>query len=122
MIQMIRNLTPHTIVVRAADGSDISFAPDPDGPARVGSTPGEDVTPAGAPCPVYSAHRWGVVEGLPAPEEGVLLVVSALVAARVPTRDDVVSPGTGPSDGAVRDAGGRIVAVTRLVRASGVSS
>jgi hypothetical protein len=47
----------------------------------------------------------------------VLYVVGTMVAARAGDRGDVVSPGTGPADGAVRDADGRIVAVTRLVRA-----
>jgi hypothetical protein len=67
---------------------------------------------------VFSAPVWGAVVGLPDPVDGVLLVVSQLVAGRVPDRDDVVSPGTGPADGAVRDAQGRVCAVTRLVRAS----
>lgn len=118
----IINLTPHPIVIRAVGGADTVIAPDPAGPARISSTTGQDVTPSGCPVPVFSAPVWGAVTGLPAPEDGVLLVVSSLVAARCPDRDDVVSPGTGPADGAIRDESGRIVAVTRLVRASGVSS
>jgi hypothetical protein len=46
-----------------------------------------------------------------------LLVASALQSANV-FRHDVVCPGTGPQDGAVRDEQGRILAVTRLNRAT----
>jgi len=31
-------------------------------------------------------------------------------------RDDVVGPGTGPKDGAIRNEDGNVIAVTRLVR------
>jgi hypothetical protein len=37
--------------------------------------------------------QYGQVEGLPAPEEGTVFIVSTLVRARVPERSDVASPG-----------------------------
>jgi hypothetical protein len=59
------------------------------------------------------------VEGLPPflpPEEGIFFIVSALVGAHMSVRGrgDVLVPGTGPRDGAIRDNKGHIVAVTRL--------
>lgn len=108
------NLTPHPVVLRRGDTD--TTVPPSGIVARVASVPGALMDDAG-PVPVYSAPAWGAVEGVPAPEAGTLYIVSALVAARCAGRSDVVSPGTGPADGAVRDDQGRIVAVTRLVRA-----
>lgn len=48
-------------------------------------------------------------------EDDRLYIVSALVIGRV-KRTDCVAPGTGPNDGAIRNAAGQIEAVTRLVR------
>lgn len=113
----IVNLTPHSITLRAADGADHTFPSA--GVARVSSTPGS-LADIGLPVPVASATTYGEVTGLPAPETGTYYVVSALVGAALrstgSTRQDVLCPGTGPNDGAVRDEAGRIVAVTRLVR------
>lgn len=109
--QKIMNLTPHPITFQTADGERTTFPSE--GLARVASTPGAEIA-GDFPIPLFAAPVWGAVEGLPPPENGVLIVVSALVAGRV-HRADVCSPGTGPADGAVRDAGGRIEAVTRLI-------
>ena len=100
------NLTPHEIVFG------VTIIPASGMVARVASLPGQDLGDG-----LYTAPQWGAVEGLPAPEEGTIYIVSALVAGRVGgTRDDVFSPGTGPADNAVRDPHGRIVGVTRLIR------
>lgn len=112
------NLTPHPVTLRRTDGSDIVVAPRSaaeGGPARVAQTPGGVVGDADG-IPVYGAPAWGVVIGLPAPVADTLYIVSALVLGRVSGRDDVVAPGTGPADNAVRNDKGHIVAVTRLVR------
>ena len=110
------NLTPHTLTLRGPLGLDHEIPPSGT-VARVASTPGAGRDVAGVPVPVHAPSAWGAVVDLPGPEAGVLYIVSALVAGRVPVgRSDVVSPGTGPADGAVREAG-RVVAVTRLVRA-----
>lgn len=114
MFDELVNLTPHAIVIQTQDGTVVL---EPSGEvARVRSTPGRLLTED--PVPIYSSPTWGEVQGLPAPEPGVGYVVSAMVAAQVPYRDDVLSPGTGPGDNAVRDAEGRIVAVTRLICAA----
>jgi hypothetical protein len=114
MDKMIKNLTPHPIVLRSGD-TDTTIAPSGT-VARVSSTPGTVVGEVGG-VPIYSAPTWGEVLDLPATEAGVVLIVSAIVAARCSGRHDVVSPGTGPNDGAIRDDAGRIVAVTRLIAA-----
>ena len=58
------------------------------------------------------------LHGLPPPVPGTIYVVSAMVAARCAGRDDVFAPGTGPQDAAIRDAGGQVYAVTRLIQAA----
>lgn len=110
------NLTPHPIVLRAVTGTDTVLGPSGQ-VARVSSTPGEDVILPGVPVPVRGAPTWGAVENLPAPSHGIMYIVSGLVAGRCAGRHDVVAPGTGPNDGAIRNRDGHIVAVTRLVRA-----
>lgn len=56
---------------------------------------------------------YGDVQGLPAPEAGVKLIVSALVLAAATDRDDLVAPATGHPD-CVRD-NGLIVSVPGFV-------
>ena len=109
------NLTPHAITLRAGNGSDVLLPSE--GVARVSTTPGIDTGVVAGGVPGFSAPSFGAVEGLPAPQQGTLYVVSAIVAARVSGRTDVVSPGTGPADGAIRNDAGQIVAVTRLIAA-----
>ena len=79
------NLTPHAINV--VGGPTIQ----PSGSvARVAATS----TPAGEFGGVaLSRTTFGEVEGLPAPVDGVIFVVSALVRSAVPSRTDVASPG-----------------------------
>lgn len=116
---MLINLTPHPIVFRS--GEKETVIPPSGTIARVASRPGALLFTARAtlPVPVYGPPEWGDVEGLP-PQgvEAAVYIVSALVAARCGDRADVVAPGTGPGDEAVRDTEGRIVAVTRLIAAS----
>jgi hypothetical protein len=103
------NLTPHSITT--IHGGIETTLPS-QGVARVATKPGQ---PLGGL--FYSSTSFGEVEGLPAPEEGKVFIVSALVAGRCIGRADVFSPGTGPNDGAVRDDKGQIKAVTRLIQA-----
>lgn len=110
------NLTPHAIVLRPSEGADVVIPPS-GGVARVKSVPGGARNVEGIPVPVASPQVWGEIEGLPAPQEGVMYIVSAIVLGRLQgARPDVVGPGTGPQDGAVRDDAGRVIAVTRLVQ------
>ena len=62
----------------------------------------------------------------PAPVPGVFLVVSGMVGAALKekgmVRPDVLVPGTGPQDGAVRNEKGHVIAVTRLKVATGAGA
>jgi len=109
------NLTPHAIVLMDGTGEVLERVEPSGQVARVGSRPGRQIAEY-AGCPVHAAPVVGGVEGLGEPVGGVLYIVSAMVASAVVGRPDVVSPGTGPADGAVRDAGGRILGVTRLIQ------
>ena len=110
------NCTPHAITLRAADGTDTVIPPSGT-VARVSSTPGALETVAGVPVPVAGCQTFGGVEGLPEPTPGTMVIVSALVLSALRgSRPDVIGPGTGPNDAAVRNEKGHIVAVTRLVR------
>lgn len=110
------NLTPHPVTLRVGD-KDVTMPPSGQ-VARVAAR--EDVVGdlevEGLRVPVVF-RTLGEVEGLPEPEDGTAYLVSALVLealAKAGTpRADVFAPDTGAS--AVRDAQGRIVAVTRLV-------
>lgn len=120
----LKNLTPHPIVLVGreitgpAEWTETETTVPPSGTvARVGSIPGEVAERVAHGVPVMTAPTWGEVEGLPAPEPGVLLIVSGLVAGRCVGRADVVSPGTGPADEPIRNSDGQIFAVTRLIQA-----
>jgi len=109
----IQNLTPHPIVLRPTSGEDTVIPPSGT-VARVSASPGalEDIP--GLPVPVALPDAFGAVEGLPEPDGETFYIVSAMVGAHVTDRLDVLTPGTGPADGAVRNEKGHIVAVTRL--------
>lgn len=108
----IINLTPHALTLRAPDGTDTVIAPSGT-VARVAATPGALETLPGVPVPVARPDVFGEVEGLPELVTGTIYIVSALVGARV-CRPDVLTLGTGPSDGAIRNDKGQVIAVTRL--------
>jgi hypothetical protein len=85
------NLTPHEITVLVPGGPDLILPPSGQ-IARVAMTRETVVGPDGVECHVSIP---GPVEGLPFPEEGVVLVVSALVRTQPYLRDrnDIASPG-----------------------------
>jgi len=107
------NLTPHTITLAITDaGIDYVELPS-QGVARVNSTPGKvsyrDLVP------VYEADVVGEVIDLPEPKTNTRYIVSGMVGSAIKgTRDDILVPGTGPEDSAIRNEKGHIVAVTRL--------
>lgn len=120
------NLTPHKVVLQNAKGERTEIPPSGT-LARVASKPGQYLPHGGdatdtysqSPVPIHDAPQWGAVEGVPPPEEGTIYIVSALVTGRL-SRPDVVAPGTGPNDGAIRFTDGpnkgQVDAVTRLNR------
>jgi hypothetical protein len=85
------NLTPHEITIIRADGSEMVLPPSGQ-VARVEMARETVVGPDGIECHVSVP---GPVEGLPFPEEGVVLIVSALVRTQsyLRDRDDIASPG-----------------------------
>lgn len=96
------NLTPHTIVLN--NGSEI---PASGNVARVSV----DFTEFDADS--ICRHEYGEVVGLPAPQEGVCYIVSALVLAAT-DRKDLVAPATGHAK-CKRDEKGFIVSVPGFV-------
>ena len=123
---IVLNLTPHPIVVRSADGTDTILPPAaPKGQEpRVSNHPGAVLTdhPLTRLVAIHGVDFTGEVENLPAPVKGVFFIVSGMVGdalrARCIFRPDILVPGTGPKDGAIRDQMGNIAAVTRLKRAT----
>jgi hypothetical protein len=107
------NLTPHAIVLRLPDGTDLTIPPSGQ-VARVAVAPAAPVVVPGIPVPVLPAPVLGEVTGLPSPADGIGFIVSGMVA-QAASRPDVFAPATGPGDGAIRNAAGQVVAVTRLV-------
>ncbi len=113
------NLTPHEIVVIGG------LWIDPDTGNQATSTripPSGEVarvsmveTPTGTldGIPVVTTTP-GPVQGLPDPQDGVALIVSALVRLAVPHRTDVFSPGN-----LIRDDQGKPVGCSGLVRNEG---
>jgi len=108
------NLTPHALVLRSPEGDD--YVVEPSGTvARVSSTPGPLSRVPGIPVPVAAPDQVGSVTGLPRRRMDTVLIVSGFVGAALKgKRDDILVPGTGPGDGAIRNERGHIVAVTRL--------
>lgn len=86
---MIVNLTPHALNIVITPDNTLTV----EASGTVARLP-EIIRPAGKwdgiPITITS---YGEVEDLPAPQEGVLFVVSALVRLAVPDRKDVASPG-----------------------------
>ena len=112
----IVNLTPHALTLIAPSGEH-TILPPSGTVARVGSTPGAVEARDGFPCLVASPTTFGEVTGLPAPQDGVVFIVSGMVGSALAGkgRTDVFVPGTGPNDGALRNDAGHIVGVTRVV-------
>lgn len=96
-----RNFTPHEIVLN--DGR---------------SFPSEGIARVSASFTNFNndgicRQEFGEVEGLPEPQEGVMLIVSAMVLS-ASDRTDLVAPATGHPD-TVRNKKGHIVSVPGFV-------
>ena len=99
------NLTPHPITIVMPDAT--VFTIKPDGTlARVAAI--KTPLPPANGIPV-NATSYGVVVGLPRPNDGVGYIVSALVRLAVPHRTDIYSPGE-----LVRDASNQVVGCRSL--------
>lgn len=105
------NLTPHAVTV-VADGGSATIPPS-GGVARVATTRElvGTIIVDGVEIPVYETS-FGAVEGLPAPQQGVLYVVSGLVLAALKSeRSDLLAPGE-----LIRDGEGRVVGCRGFTR------
>ena len=96
-----RNFTPHPIVMN--DGTTFES----EGIARVANSFTE--FDSNQCCHV----KYGEVEGLPNPEDGVMLIVSAMVLS-ASDREDLVAPATGHPE-AIRNEKGQIVSVPGFI-------
>jgi hypothetical protein len=108
------NLTPHTLNVRALDGSTLVLPPSPNGAARVvyDRLPPEQTNIAGHEVQISVAGSPREIVGLPEPEEGVVYVVAKAVAdAATAHRGDLMSPGK-----LIRDADGNVTGCDGLTR------
>jgi hypothetical protein len=108
----VKNFTPH--IVNIFDG-EASVTYPVDGPAPRLATVRTSLGTVGGHEMVRTA--FGALEGLPPREEGVILIVSAMVAEAAPERDDLASPGE-----ARRDEGGKIVGATGLCAGPGLAA
>jgi len=106
------NLMPHEVRVITDDGEVIYK---PSGKVARLQTINRVINIEGLP-PVVTTEVTGI-EGLPAPEPGVVYLASTLVAQYATRfgRLDVLSPDTGP-ESAVRNEAGQIIGVRRLQR------
>lgn len=103
----LMNLTPHPLTFVRETKTDLNLPP-VGGPVRVSTTKVE----IGEVCGVklYSTE-FGSVEGLPASEPGTIFIVSRLVVAACPEREDLFAPDT-----LVRDNEGRVTGAVGLSR------
>ena len=102
----IVNLTPHSVVIVTECGIEKQYPSA--GLARVGATFVVDSTVDG----IKLGHtEYGMITGLPEPEDGTIYVVSALVRAACPQRCDVYSPAEYN-----RNSEGQVVSVRALTR------
>ena len=102
------NLTPHVINILAEDGGRILELAPSGGIARVASTSVKIGDVDGVP---FFETKLGEPEGVPEPEAGTTFVVSGLLRAACPGRDDLMQPGR-----LVRDETGKPIGCIGLSR------
>lgn len=103
----IRNLTPHILNIVAADGIVVNIEPSGIVPRISSSQEIVEVING-----INVSHEvLGDVIDLPAPEEGVVFVVSRLVASAVKGRNDILVPGN-----LLRNDQGQVIGANGLAR------
>jgi len=113
MFENVKNLTPHPVTFMLPDGTIITLPPEGIVPRRETYT--EDAGESINGIPIVR-NTLGPVVGLPAQEEGVILIVPFTICQACPDRKDLYAPDTTPAS-VVRDENGRIVGVRRLQKA-----
>jgi hypothetical protein len=112
----MKNLTPHSIVVRLPDGSEKAFPPSGE-VAKVGTIEAETVFVEGIPTIFRDFGGIQLPDIVFSSSEPFLVSSLVLEAAKQQNHPDMnrmLAPDTGPT--AIRE-GGQVKAVTRLVRA-----
>ena len=104
------NMTPHDIVFVNGDQQVVIKASGMLARVSTETIRTGEVNVNGMAIPLTET-RFGEVEGLPAPEDGTVFVVSSLVAQRCKNRNDVFIPNE-----SVRDDKGRIIGCRSLGR------
>ena len=108
----IINLTPHDVKICNDGGEVVATYPKSGTVARVATNKQIIGEIDGV---VIKAVSYGAIDNLPTPADGVVYIVSMVVAQAARGRSDLVSPDTAP-DAAVRDAAGLIVGVKNFAR------
>lgn len=109
-LEKLINLTPHAITLMDDDTNIICIIEPSGDIARVSVRTERTETLAFNDMTLATSKSvYGKVEGLPETEEGVVYIVSSLVAQRVPERRDVFIPNE-----SVRDDNGRIIGCKSL--------
>ena len=103
----IKNLTPHMLNIIAADGTVVNIEPSGVVP-RVSSS--QEIVEEINGISIFH-EVFGDVIDLPQPEEGVVLVVSRLVASAVKGRNDILVPGN-----LLRNEQGQVIGANGLAR------
>jgi hypothetical protein len=106
-VKSFRNMTPHVVAFLVGD-TFIKVEPSGD-VVRVNQQCEPIGNVLGIPVSVCTD---GEIRGLPEPKEGVVIIVSSVVA-KLARRADVLSPDTS-DDGAIRNGKGDIIGVRRL--------
>jgi hypothetical protein len=117
-LAILRNLTPHPVTLLGASGLSITLPVDGE-PPRVELVRSEPVsldTTVGT-FELRTTVRGDTIENLPPPRDGVLLIVSRLVAEAAPERGDLLFP-----DDTVRNKKGAVVGARGLGRLVGRTS
>ena len=106
---LLKNFTPHNVVVIVNESKIVIPS---DGIARVTEekNPAPSIDVDGVAVETF-VSAFGEVENLPPQEDGMMIIVSALVASAAKGRDDLLVPGE-----LVRDDGGNIVGCKSLRR------
>lgn len=104
------NMTPHDIVFLNGDQQVVIKASGMLARVSTETVRTGEVSVNGMAIPTTET-RFGEVEGLPAPEEGTIFIVSSLVAQRCRNRSDIFIPNE-----SVRDDKGRIIGCRSLGR------
>ena len=106
----IRNLTPHPVTLILEGGETVELPSEGAVRVKMEQEKIDEISLPQGSLPILR-ERPTVVEGLPEPEEGVLLLVSRVAAAAISNREDIVVPAE-----YVREDSGLIVGIKAVAK------